>query len=164
MVSPKIHVEGPSDREVISGILRKFSWSGISVSSGYGSYKGRDAVIGRIEVIAEDSRFDKFLIILDEDARRKLQDKAQQVTAPPSKPVYVILIPSLEDWVRQLLDPADVGEYGRRLKSDGKVGAARWAVNRFHQARLKADPVVQEVLDFCQCRPLAGRRFPEAFR
>jgi len=164
MVSPKIHVEGPSDRKVISGILRKFSFNKISISSGYGNFKGKGAVIKYIEVIAEDSSFDKFLIILDEDARRKLQDKAQQVTAPPSKPVYVILIPSLEDRVRQLLDPADVGEYGRRLKSDGKVGAAWWAVNRFHQDRLKADPVVQEILDFCQCRPLAGRRFPEAFR
>lgn len=163
MMPYQIRVEGSSDQEVVSGILKKFSYN-LSVPSGYGSSKGRGAIIRNLETILEDTRFDKFLLLMDEDRGRtpEVLRKKAQTMGSVSKPLYIILIPGLETWVCQLLDPTDVQGYKDVLRGS-KVEAARWAVSRFTPKRLRNDPFVQKLLAFCQCQHLSGHQFPTDF-
>ena len=161
MMRLQVQVEGPSDREVVSGILKRFSYN-LSVRSGRGHMKGKGAIVKYLGVILEDSKTDKLLLFMDEDARPGLRRETREIS-PVTKPVYVICVPGLETWVRGLLEPDDVPEYDRRLRTEGKTDAARWAVSRFRRERLQADPVVQKILDFCRCQDLPGHRFPEDF-
>ncbi len=162
MTRVQIQVEGPSDKIVIHRILKQFSFRTISIRSGHGHMKGKDAMIKYFDLIVQDERIEKILLMMDEDARRNVQDLARRTDAVP-RPVFVVLIPGLENWVRQLLDPSDVPEYDR-IRRRNKVEAARWAICRFQRAWLQADPVVQKLIAFCKCRDLPGHCFPKDFQ
>lgn len=163
----QIRVEGPSDKIVVQGVLNELSFRNVPVRSGYTSFaKGKDAIIKYFDMMLEDDRFEKFLFLMDANARKGVCDLARRAQPVPRPvPVYFIFVPGLETWTQQLLDPNDVSEYGRILRKEGKVEAAKWAASRFPQARgrLQDDPVVQKLRDFCECQPLPGDRFPEDF-
>ena len=163
MTRVQIQVEGPSDKTVVHRILEQFSFCNISIRSGHGHMKGKDAMIKYFDLIVQDDRVEKILLFMDDDARKDIRDLARKINIVP-RPVFVILIPGLENWVRQLLDSSDVPEYDRILRNGNKVEAARWATGRFQRNRLQADPVVQKLLAFCGCKDLPDHRFPEDFQ
>lgn len=161
---PQIRVEGPSDRTIVSAILRKFSLERISIPSGHGLHKGKDSITQFFEEIIRDDRYNKFLFLLDENAREKIQQLARRVNPDPDRAVFVLFVPGLETWTRQLLPPEKQLEYDQKRHTYSKRDLAVWASRQFRRSDLEPDKIVQALLRFCRCETLQEYRFPTVYQ
>ena len=160
----QIRVEGPSDRTIVSAILGKFSLRDISIRSGHGPHKGKDRIIDRLKEITLDERYDKFLILLDKNALDRVQELASHSDPPGlDRSVFVLFIPNLEIWVRQLLPPEKRMEYDKQRQNLSKRELATWASRQFRRSYLEVNDEVQTILRFCRCEDLSEYRFPTAY-